>query len=139
MGLLWTLPTPQTILTIGSAQELFRLVTNCKSWRLSFQVSRLEYKLIITRLQSFDFSNDYISPLNCVHYLLNYNGVWILRTWSNLFGTHIIMACDLHYNSCQILVECRCSIYKRQHDARQHKMSVGMSTFLFSFWVLLVI
>ena len=37
-GLLWTLPTPHTILTVGLAWELSHLISNCDESRSSFQV-----------------------------------------------------------------------------------------------------
>lgn len=55
MPLLQALPTPQTILVVGSDCELSHVVSNYKSRRLSIQVSELERDVKVVRGQSEDF------------------------------------------------------------------------------------
>ena len=44
VGLLWVLPAPRMISTLDGTGELFHQDANCKSQRLSFQVSKSELR-----------------------------------------------------------------------------------------------
>ena len=66
VALLWTLPTPQTILIIGYAWNMFRPVSNCESRRLPF--SGFRFGVEMQKLEEVEVKivslNDYIKILS---------------------------------------------------------------------------
>ena len=68
--LLWALPSPQTISTVGTAQELSHSVSHYKSRRLSFQVSESKQRCKSHESSKWRFSyscKDHIDSPIVVH------------------------------------------------------------------------
>lgn len=89
---------------IRSIQELSCVIKKYESWKLSFQISNLQWKCkshkISRRIISFSL-DDHIDPPNCVQYCTQ-NNVYILNTQSNLLVTLVFVGSLLVYKPCHL-------------------------------------